>query len=81
MKDLLLSRLGKIVIYAMVISILAIIICRVVLEILLRTNNFSVNEIIFTICYFIVYGSLFVFAASAITLIIMIVRKWRKRFQ
>jgi len=77
MKEILLSKTGKIAFSVMLISLLLIIISRLVLEIMMRTN--SLSAIIFSICYVVIYASVFLFPASAITLIIMVIIRGRKR--
>jgi len=77
MKEVLLSKTGKIAFGAMLISLLLIIISRLVLEIMMRTN--SLSAAIFSTCYGVIYASIFLFPASAITLIIMVIVRYRKR--
>jgi hypothetical protein len=78
MKQLLLSKPGKIAIGVMIISILLVIISRVVL-LLLRGTALNHNaEIIFSTCLDVIYSSILLFTASVITLIITAVIQWRK---
>ncbi|OQP56473.1 hypothetical protein [Niastella populi] len=76
MKELLLTRTGKIAVSIMVISLLLIIICRLVLLLMMKTN--SLSEVIFTTCYVLIYASVFLFPAAAITLIVMSIMKRKK---
>jgi hypothetical protein len=77
MKELLLTKTGKIAVSVMVISLLLIIVCRLALEIMMRAN--SLSESIFTTCYILIYASIFLFPAAALTLVIMTIIKRRKR--
>jgi hypothetical protein len=77
MKEILLSRTGKIAFSVMLISLLLIIVSRIVLEIMMRTN--SLSAIIFSTCYVVIYAAIFLFPASVITLIILVIKRSRKR--
>ena len=77
MKEILLSRTGKIAFSVMLLSCLLVIISRVTLEIMMRTN--SLSETIFSTCYVVIYASIFLFPASVITLIILVIKRSRKR--
>jgi hypothetical protein len=79
MKELLLTKMGKIAVSLMVISLLLIIICRITLEIMKRTN--SLTESVFTTCYILIYLSIFLFPAAALTLIITAIVRAKKRRQ
>jgi hypothetical protein len=77
MKEILLSKTGKIAFSLMLISLLLIIIARLTLEIMMRTN--SLSAAIFSACYGVIYASIFLFPASVITLIILVIKRSRKR--
>lgn len=77
MKEILLSKPGKIAFSVMLISLLVIILCRLVLFIMMRTNNLSAT--VFSTCYGLIYACIFLFPASVITLIVMFIIKRRKR--
>ena len=74
------NNLNRIFLRIAVISLLIIVVCRISIYFMLEKNFFTnFGEFLYSVCYILVYISIFTFLISVIVLIINVFRKGKKK--
>ena len=75
MKNLKLSSMGKLSLKGIIVGIILIILSRIAIELLFKFNfSDQIEETIYSLCYIIIFGAIFLCCLSFILLIIQLFR-------